>query len=64
MVEQELNTEAKELIRAAINPPATRPFNPTGKRVVTSIGNALSALSNPVSGSITLKISGFWRVKA
>tara|TARA_B100001093_G_scaffold470689_1_gene492348 strand:+ start:905 stop:1174 length:270 start_codon:yes stop_codon:yes gene_type:complete len=40
-----LNTEAKELIRAAINPPATKPFKPAGKSVLTSIGNALSDFS-------------------
>ena len=45
IVEQELKTEAKELISAAINPPATNPFNPTGNNVLTSIGKARSALS-------------------
>ena len=52
IVEHELNTEANELINAAINPPATRPFSPTGNNVLTSIGKALSAFS-------TLKTSGF-----
>ena len=52
MVEQELKTEANELIRAAIKPPATSPFNPTGRRVLTNIGNARSAFS-------TENISGF-----
>ena len=28
-----------------MRPPATRPFNPTGSRVFTNIGNALSAFS-------------------
>ena len=62
-MEQELKTEASELISAAINPPATKPFIPTGSSVVTSIGKALSALSIPFE-SITLNISGFCRVKA
>ena len=45
IVEHELNTHASELISAAIRPPATNPFNPTGSKVLTSIGNALSAFS-------------------
>ena len=45
MVEHELNTEARELIKAAISPPATKPFSPTGNNVFTNIGNALSAFS-------------------
>ena len=45
MVEQELKTEANELIKAAINPPATNPLSPTGKRVFTNMGKARSALS-------------------
>ena len=52
MVEHELNTEAKELIKAAIRPPATKPFRPTGSKVLTSIGKARSAFS-------TEKTSGF-----
>ena len=52
IVEQELNTDASELINAAIKPPATNPFNPTGNNVLTSIGKARSALS-------TEKTSGF-----
>ena len=52
IVEHELNTEANELIKAAIRPPATNPFNPTGNNVFTSIGNALSAFS-------IVKTSGF-----
>ena len=64
IVEQELKTEAKELINAAINPPATKPFKPTGNKVVTNIGKALSALSKPVTGSITLNTSGFCNVSA
>ena len=45
IVEHELNTDASELMRAAIKPPATKPFKPTGSKVLTSIGNALSAFS-------------------
>ena len=45
IVEQELKTEARELISAAIKPPATKPFNPTGNKYFTNIGKALSALS-------------------
>ena len=52
IVEHELKTDANELINAAIKPPATRPFKPTGNKVLTNIGNALSAF-------VTLKISGF-----
>ena len=40
-----LKTEAKELIKADIKPPATKPFMPTGRRVLTSIGNARSAFA-------------------
>ena len=57
IVEQELKTEANELIKAAIKPPATSPFKPTGKSVFTSIGKALSAF-------VTTYVSGSWIVKA
>ncbi len=57
IVEHELNTDANELIKAAIKPPATKPFKPTGSRVLTNIGKALSAFS-------ILNTSGFWMLKA
>ena len=45
IVEHELKTDASELINAAIRPPATNPFKPTGSNSFTSIGKALSALT-------------------
>jgi len=38
-VEQELKTEASELMRAANNPAATRPLNPAGNKVLTITGS-------------------------
>ena len=49
IVEHELKTDAKELIKAAISPPATKPFNPTGKSVLTRIGNAWSLFSKIIT---------------
>ena len=39
-VEQELNTEANELIRAASNPAATNPLNPEGNKLLIKTGKA------------------------
>ena len=44
-VDAELNTDASELINAAINPPATNPFNPTGNKYLTNVGKTSSLFS-------------------
>ena len=46
MVDDELNTAASELIRAASNPPATSPRAPAGNSAATSAGNAWSDSAN------------------
>ena len=44
-VEQELNTDAKELINAANKPAATNPLKPEGKKLLIKTGNASSGVS-------------------
>src|SRR6056297_2243957 len=44
-VEHELNTEAKELIKAAKSPAATNPRSPDGNKLLIKTGNASSGLS-------------------
>jgi len=39
-VEQELNTEANELIKAASKPAATKPLKPEGSKLLINTGNA------------------------
>ena len=48
-VEQELNTDASELIKAASRPAATSPLNPAGSTCIIKAGNAWSAASHSSS---------------
>src|SRR5690606_40726033 len=55
-VEQELNTEARELIKAARRPAATKPLNPEGNRLLINTGKASSGESQ-CSSPLILRVS-------
>ena len=56
-IAEELYREARELMRAARIPQITTPFRPTGRRVFTSIGKAMS-------GFATVPFGWSWRAAA
>ena len=60
-VEQELKTEAKELIRAANSPAATKPRSPEGNKLLINIGKASSGESqcnSPLIFKVSAMIPG------